>query len=156
MDSDPGQAERMNEDGAEIVLVEDNLSDVELITRTLQKSTLVKRIVVLRDGAEASHYFFGNDVKGSGHPTKPKLVLLDLKLPKVDGIEVLRRLKADPETKGVPVVVLTSSEEEGDLEAAYDAGANSFVTKPIVFNELAGVIGELQVYWFLVNKAPDR
>lgn len=138
----------------EIVLVEDNSNDAELIVRALRKQGLGNRIVWLKDGAEAVDFFSRNHVEESTLAVRPKFILLDLKLPKINGLEVLRELKQDPATKDIPVVVLTSSQEDRDLKAAYDAGANSYVQKPIVFTDFAKVVGELHMYWLLTNRAP--
>ena len=141
----------------EIVLVEDNPNDAELITRSLRKHNLANKILLLKDGAEALEFFFGGG--GSvpmGGICPPMVILLDIKLPKVDGMEVLRRIKADGRTKDIPVVILTSSTEDRDLKAAYTLGVNSFVTKPIKFDEFAKVVAELGIYWVMVNVPPVR
>jgi len=137
----------MNEEKVDIVIVEDDPSDAELITRVFRKHNMVNRIVVLKDGAEALDFFFGS--KANDHC---KVVLLDLKLPKVNGIEVLQRLKSDERTKDIPVVVLTSSAENQDINDAYKYGVNSYVTKPIRFEEFANAVAELRLYWLLLNK----
>jgi CheY-like chemotaxis protein len=141
----------------EIVLVEDNPSDAELIIRSLRKHNLANKIVLLKDGAEALEFLCGQSgpLHQSGGPI-PRVVLLDIKLPKVDGLEVLRRMKSDERTKDVPVVVLTSSNQESDIQEAYHLGVNSFVTKPIRFDEFAKVVAELGIYWVMVNVAPAR
>jgi two-component system response regulator len=137
----------MNDEKVDIVIVEDDPSDAELITRVFRKHNMVNKIVVLKDGAEALDFFFGD------HATdRPRVVLLDLKLPKVNGIEVLQRLKSDERTKNVPVVVLTSSAESQDIKDAYKYGVNSYVTKPIRFEEFANTVAELRMYWLLLNK----
>ncbi len=140
-----------------ILLVEDSPRDVELTRRALQKSNITNGLVVVEDGVEALKFFFGEDGK-SGCPVEdlPVVVLLDLKLPRVDGLEVLRRLRADARTKLVPVVVLTSSNEEGDIISSYDLGANSFVRKPVKFAEFAEAIKNLGLYWLILNQpAPN-
>jgi two-component system response regulator len=140
-----------------ILLIEDNPKDVELTNRALQKANVTNRLTVIEDGAEALKYFFGEDGK-SGCTIKdlPVVVLLDLKLPKVDGLEVLRRLRTDEKTKLIPVVVLTSSSEERDIIASYDLGANSFVRKPVKFSEFAEAIRQLGLYWLILNQpAPN-
>ncbi len=141
----------------EIVLVEDNASDAELIARVLQRHHLANKVVLLKDGAEALAFLFGpNGPAGRPADGVPRVVLLDIKLPKVDGLEVLARLKSDPRTKDLPVVMLTSSSQDRDIEAAYKLGANSFVTKPIKFEEFAKVVAELGMYWLMLNVPPGR
>ena len=145
----------MSNGEVEIVLVEDNPNDAELITRSLKKHNLANKIVLLKDGAEALEFLLakGGPVHPNGrHP--PRVVLLDIKLPKVDGIEVLRRMKSDRRTKDIPAVILTSSNEERDIKEAYELGVNSFVTKPIKFEEFAKVVAELGMYWLMVNVPP--
>jgi len=137
----------MNEEKVDVVIVEDDPNDAELIMRVFRKHHMVNQIVLLKDGAEALDFFFGG--RASDHP---KIVLLDLKLPKVNGIEVLQRLKADERTKDIPVVVLTSSAESQDIRDAYQYGANSYVTKPIRFEEFANAVSELRLYWLLLNQ----
>ncbi len=141
----------------EIVIVEDNPSDAELILRVFRKHNMANEIVLLKDGAEALDFLFGHD--GCG-PTPSsitcRIILLDLKLPKVDGIEVLRRLKSEERTRGIPVVVLTSSTEQRDLKEAYDLGVNSYVAKPIKFDEFAKAVADLGLYWLMLNKLPAR
>lgn len=135
----------------EIVIVEDNPSDAELLMRVFKKHNVANKIVLLKDGVEALDFLFPkapcvDTFRG------PRVIILDLKLPKVNGIEVLRRIKSDARTKNTPVVVLTSSREERDLKDAYDSGVNSYVTKPIKFDEFAKVVSGLEMYWLLVNK----
>ncbi len=137
----------MNDEKVDIVIVEDDPSDAELIARVFRKHNMINNIVVLKDGAEALDFFFGR--KANDHC---KVVLLDLKLPKVNGIEVLQRLKSDERTKDIPVVVLTSSAENQDIKDAYKYGVNSYVTKPIRFEEFANAVTELRLYWLLLNK----
>jgi CheY-like chemotaxis protein len=146
-----------NHEELEIIIVEDDPNDAELITRALRKHNLANKLVLLKDGAEALDFLFD---KGS-FPDKyddgyPKVILLDLKLPKVNGIEVLRKLKSDERTKKIPVVILTSSREDRDLKDAYDLGVNSYVTKPIKFDEFAKVVSDLGMYWMLLNKSLAR
>jgi len=140
----------------EIVLVEDDPNDAELITRVFRKHNLANALVHVKDGAEALDFFFAQG-RYADPPSRgiPKVVLLDLKLPKVSGIDVLRRLKSGEATKTIPVVVLTSSREERDLMDAYELGVNSFVTKPIRFEEFAKVVSELGLYWLMVNRPCD-
>jgi len=139
----------------EILLVEDNPSDEELTLRALKKYKLSNDIFVVRDGAEALDYIFGTG-KYSERDTNhhPRVILLDLKLPKVDGLEVLRRVKTDPKTKQIPVVVLTSSSEESDVVESYKLGANSYIIKPVDFKQFTESIRELGMYWLLLNEAP--
>ena len=138
----------------ELVLVEDDDNDAELIARTLRKHNLANQIVRLKDGVEAMDFLFA---QGSKAPNStPRVVLLDLKLPRVDGIEVLRRMKSDDRTKSIPVVMLTSSNQERDIKTAYELGVNSFVTKPIKFEEFAKVISEMGMYWLMLNVPPIK
>ncbi len=139
----------------EILLVEDNPSDVELTLRALKARNLANQVFVARDGAEALEFFFGDQ----GHPLReigvtPRVILLDLKLPKVDGLEVLRRLKGDERTRRLPVVVLTSSKEEPDIAAAYRLGANSYIVKPVDFEAFARAVSDVGLYWLLLNEQP--
>jgi CheY-like chemotaxis protein len=139
----------------DILLVEDNKDDVELTLHALRKENLANNIQVVTDGEEALDFLFcrGAFEKRSQEQT-PKLVLLDLKLPKVDGLEVLRQLKADPRTKLVPVVILTSSKEERDLVSGYNLGANSFIQKPVDFDQFRDTVKRVGMYWLLVNLPP--
>jgi CheY-like chemotaxis protein len=146
----------MNETDIRIVLVEDNPNDAELVTRVFNKHNLANHLVVLKDGAEALKFLLGDDTYSIRDVPAPNVILLDLKLPKVDGIEVLRRLKANANTKNIPVVILTSSSEQCDLEEAYALGVNSYVTKPIKFADFAKVVADVGLYWMVVNKLPDR
>jgi two-component system response regulator len=144
----------MSRTGA-ILLVEDNPDDVDLTLRALHKNKIRNPIVIARDGQEALDYLFANCANGGRTPAAiPMVILLDLKLPKVDGIEVLRRLRADERTRRLPVVVLTSSNQEEDIIATYDHGANSFVRKPIDFSDFVKAIGVLGLYWLLLNEPP--
>jgi two-component system response regulator len=138
-----------------ILLVEDNPDDEALTLRALKKSNIANKIVVVRDGAEALDYLFGTGAH-AGRDTLdlPQVALLDLKLPTVDGLEVLRRLRADPRTRMLPVVILTSSKEEQDLINAYSIGANSYVRKPVDFNQFVEAIGQLGLYWLVLNEPP--
>jgi CheY-like chemotaxis protein len=139
------------ESPVEILLVEDNPSDAELTLRALKQRNLANQVVLCRDGAEALQFFAAGD--GQGHV--PKVVLLDLKLPKVDGLEVLRHLKSDARTKSIPVVVLTSSREEPDIERAYELGANSYIVKPVDFEAFARAVSDVGLYWLLLNHPPQ-
>ena len=145
----------MNSKIVEILLIEDNPNDVELTTRALKKHNLANKLHVVKDGAEALEYFFdGIGSKDLNAEQIPKVVLLDLKLPKVDGIEVLRRLKGDNRTRCIPVVILTSSNQEKDLDECYKLGANSYITKPVEFEAFFQAILELGLYWLILNKPP--
>ena len=139
----------------EILLVEDNPNDVELALRALKKHNLTNNVHVVKNGAEALEYIFGTGAyAGRDVNNKPKVVLLDLKLPKVDGLEVLRRIKADERTKVIPVVVLTSSTEERDIIESYQLGVNSYIVKPIDFDKFIDAVSELGLYWLLLNQPP--
>ncbi|HVH08709.1 MAG TPA: response regulator [Gemmatimonadales bacterium] len=139
----------------EILLVEDDPNDVELTLRALKDRNFVNQVFVARDGAEALDFFFG-DGKHRWHETGivPRVILLDLKLPKVDGLEVLRRLKGDERTRALPVVILTSSREEPDIAAAYHLGANSYIVKPVDFEAFARAVSDVGLYWALLNEPP--
>ncbi len=145
----------MNQNAVHIVLIEDNPADAELTIRALRKYNVANRITLLRDGAEALEYFFPASQESTPTP-RPKLVLLDLKLPKVDGMEVLRRLKADRRTRAVPVVVLTTSREERDLVESYDLGVNSYLVKPVDFEQFIETARTLGLYWLLLNQTPGE
>lgn len=140
-------------DQIDIVLVEDDPHDVELTLHAFQQYKLTNAIHVLRDGAEALEYFFGEG--SSGPKPYPRCVLLDLKLPKVHGLDILERLKNDPRTKSLPVVVLTSSRETPDLQRAYALGANSYLCKPIEFSAFVETVRQVGLYWLLLNQAPE-
>jgi len=146
--------ERVMENKA-ILLVEDNADDEALTLRALKKNNIKNDVVVAHDGAEALEYLFGTG-KFAGRNTDfiPQVVLLDLKLPKVDGLEVLRRLRADQRTKLLPVVILTSSTEEQDRIKGYDLGANSYVRKPVDFSQFIDAVRQLGLYWLILNEAP--
>ena len=138
-----------------ILLVEDNSDDEKLTLRALKKKNIANPVVVARDGLEAVDYLFGAGAHaGRDVNDVPALILLDLKLPKLDGHEVLRRIRADPRTRHVPVVVLTSSNEQQDLAASYEFGANSYIRKPVDFEEFVEVAGTLGLYWLLCNQPP--
>lgn len=140
-----------------ILLIEDNPDDEALTLRALKKNNITNEVVVLRDGAEALDYFFGKG-KYAGRDTSltPQVTLLDLKLPKIDGLEVLRQLRANPRTKLIPVVILTSSNEEQDRLKGYGLGANSYVRKPVDFNQFIEAVRQLGLYWLLLNEqAPE-
>lgn len=139
----------------EILLVEDNPNDAELTLRALKKRHLANRIVHLKNGEEALNFIHGkHEFEGRDVNNQPKLVLLDLKMPKVDGIEVLRNLKSDAATKTIPVVVLTSSKEDPDIKICYELGVNSYIVKPVGFEAFVKAISELGFYWMLLNQNP--
>jgi CheY-like chemotaxis protein len=141
----------------EILLVEDNPNDVELALRALKKHNLANKVHVVKDGAEALEYIFGTgDYASRDVNNKPRVVFLDLKLPKVDGLEVLRRIKSDERTKVIPIVVLTSSTEERDIIESYQLGVNSYIVKPIDFDKFMDAVSELGLYWLLLNQPPLR
>ena len=143
----------MTKDRGPILLVEDNEDDVLLTLRALRKNDVENRVLVARDGAEALTLLFGEG-EGAEPPDPPRLILLDLKLPKRSGIEVLRAVRANPRTKLLPVVVLTSSREEQDLIDSYSLGANSYIRKPIDFEEFVETVRQLGLYWLVWNEAP--
>jgi CheY-like chemotaxis protein len=134
-----------------ILLVEDNLSDVALTQRALSKSHVANEMVVVEDGQEALDYLLGTDAQ-----PLPALVLLDLKLPKMDGHEVLRRIRGDSRTHRLPVVMLTTSSEEQDIAASYDLGVNSYIRKPVDFEQFAQAIRHLEMYWLVLNEIPPK
>jgi CheY-like chemotaxis protein len=138
----------------DILLVEDNPNDAELALRAFKKHNLANRVEWVKDGEAALDYLFHRGAYAHDANGLPRVVLLDLRLPKVDGIEVLTQIRANPETKLLPVVVLTSSKEESDLVTTYKLGVNSFVVKPIAFDEFTRVVVELGMYWVLVNRVP--
>jgi len=145
----------MDENSIEILLVEDNPNDVELTLHALKKNNLTNRIHVVRDGAEALEYLFSSGAyAGRDINQTPKVILLDLKLPKVDGMEVLKRIKADERTRSIPVVVLTSSREERDIVDSYRLGVNSYITKPVDFDQFTEAVRQLGLYWLLLNQPP--
>lgn len=140
-----------------ILLVEDNPDDRDLTLRVLGRHLLANEVVAVADGAEALEYLFATGAYVGRDPLDlPRLVLLDLKLPKVSGLEVLSRIRADERTRRLPVVILTSSTEEQDIAASYDRGANSYVRKPVVFGEFAESVRQLGLYWLLLNEAPVK
>lgn len=142
-------------DNKVVLLVEDSPADVELTRRAFKKSGLANEMVVARDGVEALDYLFGTGTyQGRDISQRPVVVLLDLKLPKVDGMEVLRRVRADERTRLQPIVILTSSREERDMIEGYSLGANSYVRKPVDFDQFAEAVRQLGLYWMVVNDAP--
>jgi two-component system response regulator len=147
----------MSSDGIEILLVDDSSADVELTLHALRQNAMVNCIHVARDGEEALNFLFCHEpfVERAGEPL-PRLILLDLKMPKVDGLAVLRALKEDSRTRAIPVVILTSSKEEKDLLKSYDLGVNSYIQKPVDFDQFRETVRTLGLYWLLVNQAPPR
>lgn len=144
-------------DDVEILLVEDNPTDAELATLALKERNLANKLVWVKDGAEALDFLFATGAyAGRSIENNPKVVLLDLRLPKVDGLEVLRRIKSDEHTKYIPVVVMTSSKEDRDVIASYNFGVNSYISKPVDFDEFAKVVSELGFYWLLINRPPVK
>ena len=137
----------------EILLVEDNPQDAELALRALRQGKIANHITVARDGAEALEMLFGDSADGV-RPV-PKVVLLDLKLPKVDGLEVLKEIKTNPRTKLIPVVVLTSSREQNDIVESYRLGVNSYIVKPVDFERFADAVQKAGMYWLLLNQPPE-
>jgi len=138
-----------------ILLVEDNPNDEELTLRALKKANIANQVAIARDGQEALDFLFSTGkYAGREPPTMPAVVLLDLKLPKLDGIDVLQRIRADPRTKLIPVVILTSSSEDEDMVRSYQSGANSYVRKPIEFSAFANAVTQLGMYWVLINQIP--
>ena len=137
----------------DILLVEDNADDIELAVHALREEKLANGITIARDGEEALNLIFR---RGDAHPAfePPRLILLDLKLPKVDGLDVLRAVKGDPRTKAIPIVVMTSSKEERDLVESYKLGVNAYVQKPVGFDEFRAVVKELGLFWLVINQPP--
>jgi CheY-like chemotaxis protein len=140
----------------EILLVEDNALDAELTMRALKSGALANNLFWVKDGQEALDYLFRAGDYAGRENTVPRIVLLDLKMPKVDGMEVLKAIKADDRTKRIPVVVMTSSQEEKDLAQTYDLGVNSYVVKPVDFNALAELARQAGYYWLAINRTPTR
>ena len=147
----------MTENVVEILLVEDNPNDVELALHALKKNNLTNRIHVVRDGEEALDFVFCTgkyQSRGAYECSQPKVILLDLKLPKVDGLEVLQRIKSDEKTKTIPVVMMTSSREERDVIDSYRLGVNSYIVKPVDFDQFTEAVRQLGMYWMLLNNPP--
>ena len=147
----------MLKDQVEILLVEDDPEDMDLTMRALNEEHICNRIQVARDGEEALDFLFCRGPHAARDSNEhPKLILLDLKLPKVDGLEVLEQIKRDPRTKAIPVVVLTSSKQEQDMIQGYHLGANSYIQKPVDFDQFQATVKRLGYYWLLVNQAPPK
>jgi CheY-like chemotaxis protein len=140
----------------DILLAEDNANDVELTITALQKHNIANRVVVVRDGAAALDYLYRKGEFARREPDEPAAILLDLKMPKVDGLEVLRRLKSDARLKTIPVVILTSSREDRDIVESYQLGVNAYVVKPVHFDEFMKAVGALGVFWVLTNELPPE
>ena len=142
-------------DSKTILLVEDNPDDEALTLRALERNNILNQVVVVRDGAEALDYLFGQGAyAGRDVSLLPEVVLLDLKLPKIDGLEVLRRIRSESLTRRLAVVILTSSNEERDIIAGYDLGANSYIRKPVDFNQFIEAVRQLGIYWLVLNVSP--
>jgi two-component system response regulator len=141
----------------EILLVEDNAGDAEMAIRALKKNHIGNQVIHLKDGAEAIDFVFGTGVyENRDVNNRPKLILLDLKMPKISGIEVLKTLKSDERSRAIPIVVLTSSREDPDIRTCYELGVNSYIVKPVGFENFSAAISELKMYWLLLNNPPIR
>ena len=146
-----------NSDSVEILLVEDNLSDAELTIRAMRKKNLANNLIHLKNGAEALDFIFAKGQYANRNPNhEPKLILLDLKMPKVGGLEVLAAVRADEKTKHIPVVILTSSKEDPDIDACYRLGVNSYIVKPVEFDNFVEAVSALGFYWLLLNHVPNN
>jgi two-component system response regulator len=139
-----------------ILLVEDSEDDIELTRRALKKNKLTNPLVIARDGQEALDYLLGNGGSQQDPDELPAIVLLDLQLPKVDGLEVLRRLRSEPRTRLIPIIILTSSREERDLVEGYTSGANSYIRKPVDFHQFTEAVRQLGLYWLVLNEPPPH
>jgi two-component system, response regulator len=149
-------SEEVKNEEVEILLIEDSIFDAELAIRSLRKNNVSNKIVHLKDGAAALEFIFGvGDFEGRDIMMKPKVILLDLKMPRVNGLEVLEKVKADVRTKSIPVVILTSSKEDPDIKKSYALGANSYIVKPVDFDGFHKVVSELGLYWVLHNQTPS-
>jgi two-component system response regulator len=146
----------MDDNRVEILLVEDNPHDAEMTIRALKKVNLANRLIHLKDGAEALDFIFAKGIFADRQKeNRPKVILLDIKMPKVDGIEVLRQIKSNEDTKIIPVVIMTSSKEEQDIITSYNFGVNSYVVKPVNFESFAKAVSELGFYWLIANQSID-
>ena len=145
----------MNYQQVEILLVEDSKADADMTMRTLKKRGIANNVEWVKNGVEAMEYLFRQGAFVNRPTGTPKLVLLDLKMPLMDGLQVLERMKADPRTQAIPVVMMTSSREEGDVLASYRLGVNSYVVKPVDFRDFAEMVSEVGMYWMLSNQVPD-
>jgi two-component system response regulator len=147
----------MSLDEVEILLVEDNPTDAELTMRALKRKNLINKLVWVKDGAEALDFIFAKGMYSKRNMNDlPKLILLDLRMPKVDGLEVLHEIKANEKTKRIPVVILTSSKEDRDIVESYKLGVNSYVSKPVEFDEFIDAVSTMGFYWILINKPPSE
>lgn len=147
--------ENLNE--VEILIVEDNPNDAEMALRALKKNKLTNNVLMVDDGEDALDFIFRRgEYSGRNNESAPKMILLDLKLPKVNGLEVLREIKSNPETKMIPVIVLTSSKEESDIVESYKLGVNSYIVKPVDFDKFVDAVRELGLYWLLLNESPIK
>ncbi len=143
----------MNYNEVEVILVEDNPDDAALTIRALKKHNLANKLIHLKDGAEALAFMFATDEFASRNvENKPKVILLDLKMPKINGIEVLEKIKLDNRTRSIPVVVLTSSAEDPDIKKCYELGVNSYIVKPVEFDNFVKTVADLGLYWMLLNQ----
>lgn len=145
----------MSYNQVDILLIEDNLHEAELTIRNLKKHNLANRLLHIDDGADALEYIFARGKYAAENRGNPRLILLDLKLPRVDGLEILRQVKSNEITKSIPVVILTSSREEKDIVESYRIGVNSYIVKPVSFDAFALSIKELGLYWMLLNQSPE-
>lgn len=147
---------KANNLGIEILLVEDNPNDIELTLRALKKQNMVNKVHIVRDGEEALNYIFYREEYASRTESTPKLILLDLKLPKVDGMEVLKEIKSNDKTKHIPVVVLTTSKSQEDIIESYKLGVNSYIVKPVDFTKFLKSVSDIGLYWLLINEVPNQ
>jgi len=144
---------KLNE--VEILIVEDNRNDAEMALRALKRNKLANNVLVVRDGEEALDFIHSRgNFEESGKNLYPRIILLDLKLPKIDGLEVLKELKSDPATRIIPVIVMTSSKEENDMVASYQLGVNSYIVKPVDFDKFVDAVRDIGLYWLLLNQTP--